>query len=466
MPPHIDNSKVEVYYGETRLNPAPLISYQQQSQRTEAGDRVSDIVSLTLNGVVLNLSDLASGDFSQLNTRREDLINAVSGDRRELRIVHGANGSAPSGTAIITGVFPKVESLSFEEGIWVSQIPYSLQLTYETNLASGATPVSNYSDSWSFEEDADKRVIRLQHSVQAQGIDTSTSGDASTALNNARTWVLARMGVNNVPSGYPSFADSGTLGAIKYQKYRTENVDIAQGSYSADEEIIMASGAYANNYTVQYQKNEEGIVVVTINGNIEGLGRFDNALTNAMSGWNNHVQYALSGIAYDVYNAFSGVATLNVDKQQSFSVSRDPFAGTVGYSVSYNDDPADDVPSGIAEIQITKQIQLPIEKTAQFEIPGRARGPIFHRVGTSTEGQITINGTVQGEIDTQLTYVKQVAEDEVNALRPNAANYNDIRITSKSITENEKQKSVSFSLVWGYADNLSSVQSPSGEVTF
>jgi len=465
MAAHIDNSKVVIYYGEVRLNPAPLISYQQQSERTEAGDRVADTVSLTLNGFILNLDDVASGDFSQLNTRREDLINAVSGDNRELRILHGINGSAPSGTPIITGVYPRVDSLSFSEGVWTNQIPYSLQLSYETNFASGTTPVRSYSDSWSFEEDDSKRVIRIQHSVQAEGIDTSVSGGSSTALENAKTWVNARMGVSTVPSGFPAFADSGTLGDIKYAKYRTESVDVTAGSYSAEEQIVMASGAYANSYTAQLQTNEDGVSVVTINGSIEGLGRFDDALTNAMSGWNNHVQSALSGLAYETYQALSGGGILNLDKQQSFSVSRDAYAGTVGYSVSYNDDPADDVPSGISEIQITKQVNLPVEKTASFEIPGRALGPIFHRIGTPTEGQVTINGTVNGEVDTQLVYVKQVAEDEINSLRPNPASYNDIRITSKSITENDKQKSVSFSIVWGYADNLSAVQSASGEVT-
>jgi len=237
------------------------------------------------------------------------------------------------------------------------------------------------------------------------------------------------------------------------------------GTYSAQEEMVLASGAYANNYTAQLQKNEEGVTTVTINGNIEGLDRFDNALTNAMSGWNNDVQPALSGFAAELYTAFSGASSLNIDRQQSFSITRNPFLGTINYSASYNDDPSEDLPSGISDIQITKQINLPIEKTATFEIPGRTRGPIFHRVGTSTEGQVTINGTIQGETQTQLTYVKQIAEDEINALRPNIASFNDMRLTTKSVTENNKQKSVSFNLVWAYSDNLSSVQSASGEVT-
>ena len=465
MPPHIDTSKVEVWYGEFRLNPAPLISYSQESQRTEAGDRISDRITIGLNGTLLNLDNLASGDTSQMITRRDELVAAVSGDNLELRVIHGINGTAPSGTAIITGVYPRVDSLSFSEGIWINQIAYALQFSYEANFVSGQAPVNNYSDTWSFEEDVDKRVIRMRHSVQAQGIDTSVSGSDSTALGNAKTWVLARMGVSTTPSGFPAFAESGVLGDVKFQTRRTESADVAGAAFSADEDIVMASGAYANSYTAQFQKGEEGVAVVTLNGNIEGLGRFDDAVVAALSGWNDHVQPALSGIAFETYLAFSGLGNLNVGRQQSFSVSRDPFAGTIGYSVSYNDNPAEDLPSGIHDIQISKQVTFPLEKTVSFEIPGRAQGSIIHRVGTPTDGQITINGTIQGEVTTQLTYVKQIGEDEINALRPNVAEFNELRMTGKSVTENDPAKTVSFNLGWGFTDNLSSVQSASGEVT-
>ncbi len=466
MTAHVDESKVAIFYGDHRLNPAPLITYAQQSLTNDAGERLADEVTITLNGSLLNLDNLTSGDASQMITRRDELIAAMSGDRREFRVVHGINGSAPSGTSIISNVFPKVADLSFDEGIWTNQINYSITLVYETNFASGQVPVADFSDDWSFEEDADKRVIRITHSVQANGIDTSVSGSSSTALDNAKTWVLARAGVDTVPAGFPAFADSGTLGDLKFEKYRTESASVTDGSYNIQEEIVMASGNYANSFTSQFQTNEEGITTVTINGSIEGMGRFETAINAAMSGWNDNVQPALSGQAYDIYLALGGSGSLNVGRQQAFSVSRDGFNGTVGYSVSYNDDPAEDLPSGISDIQITKQVQFPVEKAVPFEIPGRAQGSILHKIGTPTDGQITINGTVQGEAQTQLTYVKQIAEDEVNALRPNVASFNELWLQTKNGTENDKQKSFSFNLVWGYTDNLAGVQSASGEVTF
>lgn len=466
MAAHIDSSKVEVWYGGERLFPAPLITYAQQSLTNDGGQRVADEVTLTLNGTLLNLDDLSSGDASQMIQRRTELIAAVSGDNREFRIVHGVNGSAPSGTNIISNVFPRVIDLSFDEGVWTNTIPYSLTFAYETNFVSGQVPVRDFSDEWSFEEDSDKRVIRITHSVQAQGLDTSVSGSNSTALDNARTWVNARMGIGTIPANLPAFSSSGTLGDISYEKYRSETASITDGNYSAQEEIVMASGAYANSFTAQFQTNEEGITTVTINGNIEGLGRFEDAIDSAMSGWNNHVQPALSGQANLTYVDLGGSGSLNTGRQQSFSVSRDSFNGSVGYSISFNDNPAEDLPSGISDIQISKQITFPTEKTVPFEIPGRTRGSIVHRIGTTTDGQITVNGTIQGEVNTQLIYVKQIAEDEVNSLRPNVASFNELWLSTKNATENDKQKSFSFNLVWGYTDNLSSVQSASGEVSF
>lgn len=466
MAVHIDTSKVEVRYGEFRFNPAPLIAYSQESNTNEAGTRVSDHVTLTLNGTVLNLDNTSLQDLSSMITRRDAFINSVSGDGRELRVIHGAGGSATSGTNIIANVFPKVTSLEFTEGIWTNRINYTLVMEYDTNYASGQVPVENFGDDWSFEEDSDKRVIRITHSVQAKGIDTSVSGSSSTTLTNARTWVLARMGVGSVPAGYPAWADSGVLGVNKFQRYRTESASLTEGTYSASEEITMASGNYANSYTVQMQTDEAGIATVTINGNIEGLGRFDTAIGAAVSGWNIYVQPVLSGIAYQSYVELSGNGTLNLNRQQSLSVSKDPFNGNVGYSVTYNDNPAEDLPSGISEIQITKQVNFPVEKTAVFEIPRRLQGSIVHRLGTPTDGNITINGTVAGVPETQLDYVKTVAEDEVNSLRPSVALYNELWLNSKSVTENDIDKSLSFSLTWGFTDNFTSVQSPSGDIAF
>jgi hypothetical protein len=463
--PHIDVSKVAMFYGDFRFNPAPLMTYSQEALTNENGNRVADRVTLSFNGTILNTDNLESGDLSTLVVLRDAMIAALSGNNKEFRLLHGIQGVQASGTPIINNVFPRVGNVTFDESIWVDQIRYSFDLTYETNTVSGQAPVETFSDDWDFEEDAGKRVIRIGHDVSAVGIDTSVSGSINTAMQNAKTWVSARTGPGLIPSGCPGFAVSGSSD-VNFERYRTEAASEIAGTYSVTEEIVMTSGAYANSSTIQFQTNDQGISTITINGDVEGMGRFDDAIDNAVSGFNNNVEPVLSGIASASYTELGGSGTLNVNRRQSFSVTRDTFDGRVGYSVSYTDDPAEDLPSGISEIQVTKNITLPIRKIVSFEIPNRVVGAIIHDVRTPINGQIAINGTIQGEPATQLTYVKQVAEDEINAIRPNVAEFNELWIQTFTKTENDKQKSFSFNVTYGFTDNLSAVPSASGEITF
>jgi len=352
MVAHVDESKLSMYVGSYRLNPAPLMAYSQAPLTNDVGDRFADQVTLSFAGTLLNLANLGSGDASNMITLRDNLIAALSGQGNEFRLLHHLGSTSPSGTPIISGVYPRVEGLTFDQGIWVDRIDYSFDLIYETNYVSGSVPISAYGDNWEFQENSDNRVIGISHSVNAKGINTAISGGASTAMENARVWVNARMGVGTIPSNLPSFADSGTLGSFAVQKYRTESASETAGTYEAREEITMASGHYANNWTAQFQQNEEGITTLTLNGSIEGLGRFDAAIDHAVSGWNNHVQPQLSGLASAIYTELGGTRDLNVDKVQSLSVTRDTYNGRVGYSTSYNDDPSDDLPSGISEFNI------------------------------------------------------------------------------------------------------------------
>ncbi len=466
MAPHIDSSKLSMRLGSFRFQPAPTMTYSQSPLTNGDGLRMADVVTLSFQGTLLNLDNLSSGDTSEMIVLRDEMINALSGEGNEFQLQHHIGSTQPSGTPIISGIYPRVDGLSFDAGVWVDTIPYSFDLVYETNFVSGTVPIASYSDSWDFQEDEGTRAIRISHSASAKGINTTVSGGASDALANAKTWVIARMGVNAIPAGFPTFAESGVLGDSKFEKYRTEAASTTEGTYSAKEDIVMAqSSGWLHSWTAQLQTNADGVTVVTLNGNIEGLGRFDGAIDNAVSGWNVNVQPALSGIANAVYTEMSGDSSLNVNKVNSLSVTRDTFNGRVGYSVSYDDNPQQ-LPSGISEFNISKQIKLPIRKIVGFEIPSRIAGSIIHDIGTPTDGSFTLNGTAKGVIDTQLQYVKEFCEDQVNDLRPNGALYNQLWITDFNKTENDDQKSFSFNVAWAFTDNLSNVPDPSGEVSF
>ncbi len=466
--PHTDASKLQMKLGSYRFDPAPFMTYDQESLTTEAGERLADRVTLSFTGTLLNLTDLGSGDAAAMIALKEAMVNALSGEKQEFQVLHHLNSTQAQGTPIMSGIYPRVEGLTFEEGTWTDRIGYSFTLAYEANEVSGLVPIASYSDNWEFQESAENLVIRASHSVSAQGINTIGSGGASNAIINARKWINARLGSGTVPtpSGFPFFVDSTRLGGITTQSYRTESVSLTDGSVEASEDLVLNSGLYANNYTLQFQQDDAGITTISINGNIEGMGRFDDAEVRAVSGWTNNVQPSLSGWASSGYTALGGTSTLNVAKVQSLSATNDLFHGRVGYSVSYNDDPLDNLPSGIAEFNINKQITLPIRKIVGFEIPSRIAGSIIHDVGTPTDGNISINGTAKGVLDTQLPYVKEFCEDEINALRPNVALYNELWFTTFNQTENQDQKTFSFNVTWAYTDSLGNVPSSSGDISF
>lgn len=466
--PHTDASKLQMKLGSYRFNPAPFMTYNQESLTTDAGERIADSVSLSFTGTLLNLSDVASGDSSAMIALRDAMINALSGEKQEFQVLHHLNSTSAQGTPIMSGIYPRVQDLTFDEGTWTDRIGYSFTLAYETNEVSGMVPIESYSDNWEFQESAENLVIRASHSVNAKGINTIGSGGGSNSIVNARNWVNARMGVDRLPtpSGFPFFVESGRLGGMTVQSYRTESVSLTDGTVEATEDIVLNSGLYAHNYTLQSQKDDAGITTITLNGNIEGMGRFDVAEIHSVSGWTNQVQPALAVWAASGYTALGGTETLNVTKVQSLSATNDSFRGRVGYSVSYNDDPLDNLPSGIAEFSINKQITLPIRKIVGFEIPSRILGSIIHDIGTPTNGGININGTAKGVLNTQLTYVKEYCEDQLNVLRPNVALYNELWINAMSQTENVEQKTFSFNVTWAYTDNLANVQSASGDISF
>ena len=466
--PHTDASKLQMKLGSYRFEPAPFMTYDQESLTTEAGERLADRVTLSFTGTLLNLTDLGSGDAGAMIALKEAMINALSGEKQEFQVLHHINSTEVQGTPIMSGIYPRVEGLTFEEGTWVDRIGYSFTLAYEANEVSGLVPIVSYSDNWEFQESAENLVIRASHSVSAQGINTIGSGGGSNAIVNARKWVNARMGTDMLPvaSGFPFFVESGRLGGLTTQSYRTESVSLTDGSVEATEDIVLNSGMYANNYTLQSQKDDAGITTVTLNGNIEGMGRFDVAEIRAVSGWTNNVQPALAIWAASGYTSLGGTETLNVNKVQSLSATNDLFHGRVGYSVSYNDDPLDNLPSGIAEFSINKQVTLPLRKIVGFEIPSRIAGSIIHDIGTPTDGTININGTAKGVVNTQLAYVREYCEDQLNTLRPNVALYNELWINTFNKTENVEQKTFSFNVAWAYTDSLSNVQSASGDISF
>ncbi len=162
---------------------------------------------------------------------------------------------------------------------------------------------------------------------------------------------------------------------------------------------------------------------------------------NALSGFQNQIRPNLpldaSGVwlRYKINPTASGLV---VDNPQNINITENQFLGTVQYSYSYTDDPAESLPSGIAERTCSVNKTFSTRVFASHPIPFRFLGNKVQDIETTKEGRIVITcsatakNTGDNVVDTNraINYV----EEEYNRLRPNTADYVTLRLDDLQFT--------------------------------
>jgi hypothetical protein len=231
------------------------------------------------------------------------------------------------------------------------------------------------------------------------------------------------------------------------------------------ETFTLSSGNFVHTRTGQLSQGEDGINTISLDGTIRGLGRGDNAISRATTAYNGNIKPNFAADASGVYSELGGLATLFTNNFNTLSVTRNEFAGTVDYSVSFTDSPSDNLPSGILDLTFTVQDNEPTRLFASFVIPERTIGNVIQDIGTSTEGTFTIQGSVQGKSDFPFVSLLSFVEDRVNNNRPQPIDYQTLRLTDKSINKDELNNTVNFNFTWTYTLELSQVDSQNGPIT-
>jgi hypothetical protein len=386
-----------------------------------------------------------SGKLDYLLTEREKLQNAMASGQQEFRIVY-------NGVHRVSGIYPRVTSIAFEDEVWVDKMAFSIGLEWDEDFYNNG--IQSYSETWDFtESEEDRRSALVSHGISAVGINTNPS-DINNALTNAITFVQGKTGWANAVSGTPGFVGvSGTYSSYENHQ-RTESVDPQGGIYSVAETFVLSSGTSVHTSDGSFDIDEQGVVTINVNGNIRGLGRGDVAYTRARSKWTS-VQPQLPGVASGIYSDLGGTATLFTSNYKTLSVTRNSFAGTIDYSVSYSDSPSENLPSGVLEFTLNYSDSKATRVYASFPIPERALGNVIQDVATSTEGAISINGTAVGKPDFSFNSLKTFVESKVNARRPNSANFETLRMSQHNVTEDEDNNRIQFTFGWTYTVELS-----------
>lgn len=491
--PNSDPGAVEVFYGPHKLCPAPLIDFNVDPQFDDSGTRVSNTTRLQLTGSILILP---SGSYEQMYTKQEWLRETVFGtDRLDFTILAGANNcTLPSGAIICSGLQPLVKNVNITPDIHVTRFDYSVDLE-DSTAASGVSGVtSSLSNQWAFREDPTSCSLQVTHTVNATGPD----GEPDKFLQAQRA-VKPLLGIANLPLDIPCFTQPNASGAFgithpanpaggpifEYSVQREEVADIANGSYSVTEVFQIVSGVpfFFTAKNESFQEDQNGIVTITIQGTVQGLGRTidtsfgaegGQGFSRACSGFVNQVKPALPGEASGVYTKFKEVthpSGLNVNNPTAYSVTQNRCAGSIDFSITYSDNPANDLPSGIASRTCSVSRTNGIRLFASHPIPFRRLGNLLQDIKTTTPGDISIQcqatakntGNREDDLNRAINFV----QDELNRLRKiHASSSNFITLNVAGLTEQVDDVGLTSTATINYSFtvDLPSVQDPDADI--
>lgn len=431
--------KTKMFYGSYEFRPVPLFTWTTELVKSDQGESLSLQRTLDLTGLLL---DEECSGFPSLMVERDNLHNAVTTSGQEFRITH-------DGMPVVSGIFPELENISFAEGTWASEIPYTISWTYSEAVEEKA--VENFSENWDFEESEDRLHFVVNHNVSAVGINTAASG-GNNSLGNARNFVLTRTGYDKVPVSHPAFVQGSGAPLIAYETVRTESVDSQAGSFSVNETFVVSSGAFTHVQNGNFSKTQEGIVTVQIDGNIQGLGRGSEKFGRALSAYSTFIEPLLPSKAQQIYSQYGGSGTLVTSNPRTVSFSQTEQLGTIGYNRTYDDDPSSDLPPDIQDANVTVSISEPVVLHATIPIPERTVGPIVQDTGTTTPGTYTISGSVTGKTGVSINTVKAYALSLINGNLPSQGSLSaeTLIMTGKTTNTDELRRQFTFNLVWQY----------------
>mgnify|MGYP003132522251 CR=1 FL=1 len=341
--------------------------------------------------------------------------------------------------------YPSVESITFDEGVYVDICRFTINLTANTLLdgagnvlqegamdSSGTESaivaaeggfIEDFNDTWSVEVDesfgqtgggaVNPRAYRVTRNISATGRTTYIHNDPSSdpsandvvrrdAFLNAQDYVKKRVSSDSL-SNYPNnlFIGSGFLDLDKsayngYNHIRTENIDKGAGSYSITDTYLVASGADAlENYNASVQTStDNAFVSVSIDGTIKGI------VTTPASGYgtdqplpyekarNKYLTISNQGnfgVGSQIYKRANALTNQELNSQpNSVSLGSNEFTGEITYNLSFNNRPVN-VFTGVVSETINVNDTYPGDVYAAIPILGRTTGPILQYIGGRTE---------------------------------------------------------------------------------
>jgi len=293
-------------YDSKKIIPAPLVTINKVYNSDGEGGKHGVIYELTLTGTLLPYRGSPSGDYTlgdptnafwELSAYPPDDIyvdentSFVRLQRKQeaIRWLFQDDGKILewyAGAASPIKCRPRIVNISFPEGQWVTQCPYTIEL--EANELIGlndedvfeASGIQDVSEQWQINEIHGHNgvVYEISHVTSAKGVTTyhPDTGAEIRGITNAKLWCDAR--VAGIPdSDFVQYA-TGFTNWVNGSYTKSTNIAENDGSYAITETWIIRQagpGVVATTYTEKSFKvitnTENESIDVTYDGTIYGL---------------------------------------------------------------------------------------------------------------------------------------------------------------------------------------------------
>ena len=413
----------QVLYDGKRIIPALRVEYSRSFNKTQNGDIIGQNYNISFVSKILpgKGSPNSSGVFWTLNDyppdevkQSSEKLSSILAKQQALRELFSKDNLGkkfeiiPEDNVSPIWFYPTSVEISFPEGTWFNDCDFTVSMVadriYPDIDGSFNYNIESASESWSIEANEEALSLdspftyRVSHSLSAVGKKVYYSGVANQPFNEAKNWIVSRMGINNtVLSGVNNLSSMGG-----YNHIVGENIDIQNGSYSANESWIFSSGNVIEDFSISSQNGLDGITNVSIEGTIRGLelrtlSNVSGRKWDHASGYFNSIQSIIPARAQQYANL-----TLN-PTPLSQNIGRNPYQGTINYSYEYNNRPTSFISGALSE-RIVVSYNNQNSKVAIVPVIGRPRGPVLQQLGTSeaTTKSVSIDFNLGPSVGTTL----------------------------------------------------------------
>jgi hypothetical protein len=311
----------------------------------EKNFRYSSVATLTINGYILDLVE-TSGVKTVIEAC-ENLSSAL-GSNQSIMINGNSYGEG------------RITNISFDSGNWVRVTEYTATIeifkkaslfafsdaAFNGGVVGSLGDISQYvedfSENYSLDYDSNGDFLNGSQSINLS-FSSLFAGDRVSAAKALAVSLFANSKAIDLvhdPLGAP---------ASDLKEFFSETYNLIDGSCSFTRNFSHPnnSNCYSEKRSTSFDFGEDGIVTVTESSTIKGeCGDGDAIFNNALSRFNSVIgsAYSRCSSVFSSYKTKGGITIEKdlIDKVVQKTVKKNRFSGVIEYSVSFNNDPANE----------------------------------------------------------------------------------------------------------------------------